>query len=252
MSIVFIFLLGLAFGSFANVLSDRLPKGQDILFSRSRCDHCRRVLTWSELIPVLSWLSQNGRCRTCRAKLSLQYPLVELVTAGIFVVVYYFNSSLSLNLLISLHVIAFSLLVIFIADSKYQIIPDSLLVTSLISVTWYHLARGTTGYQFLIFLLWGLGASLFFLLLYLVTRGRGIGLGDAKFGFLMGFFLGFPGTIIALYFSFLTGALIGVTMIIVGAKKLKSPIAFGPFLITGTLIAYAWGSIIWQWWRRII
>lgn len=216
-------------GSFLNVLIDRLPKRKNVLTGRSVCDHCNKTLRWFELIPLLSFLIQGGRCRRCSAKLSWQYPIVELVTGVSF--------ALGVNpLLFS------SLLVIFVADFKYQIIPDSMVVFGLLGVL-------LQGHPFWIS---AFGASLFFLLLWLVTRGKGMGLGDVKLAFLMGLLLGYPKIVVAGYLAFLTGAVVGVILILLGIKKPKDHISFGPFLILGTLIALVWGEKIIEWWRRFI
>lgn len=209
-------ILGLAVGSFLNVLIDRLPKGQNVLTGRSRCDYCSKTLRWYELIPLFSFFIQGGRCRRCHKKLSWQYPIVELATGIAF---FY-----------GVHPLLFSsLLVIFVADLKYQIIPDSMIVIGVIGVI------GAIRENFFA----AAGAAGFFLLLYVITRGRGMGLGDVKLAFLMGLILGFPKIVIACYLAFLTGAAVGVILILLGKKRWKSKIAFGPFLVIGTLIALA-------------
>lgn len=222
-------LLGLAVGSFLNVLIDRLPRGENVITGRSKCDYCRKTLRWFELIPLISFIVQRGRCRRCHKKLSWQYPIIELITAAAFA----FGAN---PLLFS------SLLVIFVADFKYQIIPDSMIVFGLLGVL-------LQGHPFWIS---AVGASLFFFFLWAITHGKGMGLGDVKLAFLMGLLLGFPNIIIACYIAFLTGAGVGVILILLGKKKLKEKIAFGPFLVTGTIIAYFFGNTFILWWNRII
>jgi len=134
-------------------------------------------------------------------------------------------------------------LVIFVADLKYQIIPDSMVVMGVIGVI------GVIGEKNVAS---GFGAAAFFLLLWLVTRGKGMGLGDVKLAFLMGLLLGFPNIIIASYLAFLTGAASGVILILLGKKKLKEKIAFGPFLVAGTVIALIWGEQLLTVWRRLL
>lgn len=233
----FVVFLGLCVGSFLNVLIDRLPKGESIWFGRSHCDFCKKQLRWFELIPLLSFILQGGRCRRCHKKLSIQYPIIELVTALGFVF-----------LPISTWIIFISLLVIFVADLKYMIIPDSMIVTGIIGA----LVQGPAFGDFQGRALLGAGSSIFFLILYLITHGRGMGFGDVKLAFLLGVWLGFPGVIIALYLAFLTGALVGVTLIIGGKKGLKSKIAFGPFLVVGAVLAYVWSEQILAWWEGLL
>ena len=111
------------------------------------------------------------------------------------------------------------------------------------------LYKGLTFSPFLPFLYSALGAIVFFLFLYFVTRGRGIGFGDVKFSFFMGFLLGYPKIVIALYVAFLTGALVGVILILGKKKGLKSIVPFGPFLIAGTIVSLIWGDKILSLWR---
>lgn len=223
MTTVFLFIFGLLVGSFVNVLIDRLPRGENVLWGRSRCDHCKKTLRWFELIPIFSFLIQRGRCRRCRKKLSIQYPLVELATGIGFT----FLHSFPLCLLF------ISLLVIFVADCKYQIIPDSMIVLGILGALWAgaHLTPA-------------IGSFAFLYLLWVVTRGRGMGFGDVKFAFLMGLFLGFPGVVAAFYVAFLTGALVAVILILGRKKTWKSKIAFGPFLVVGTAGVWIWQTFL--------
>src|SRR3989344_7512388 len=133
MEILLIFPLGLVLGSFLTVLANRLPLGEDVLMSRSHCDYCKKILRWWELIPIVSFLIQMGRCRKCRKSLSLEYPFVELVTGCGLVMLSTTIGFSSILLLISSWAIFASLLVITIADWKYEIIPDSMVVVLILS-----------------------------------------------------------------------------------------------------------------------
>lgn len=248
---------GLFVGSFINVLIDRLPKGESVVWGRSRCDHCRKTLRWYELIPLLSFILQKGRCRRCHKKLSVQYPVVELATGLGFVIIFFFHwpdwsnwsdwiiSSFSYTLIFS------SLIVIFVADLKYQIIPDSMVVMGIVGVGMRLIGQiGSIG-QIGATLFPALGATGFFFMLFVITRGRGIGFGDVKLGFLMGLLLGYPKIIVALYIAFLTGAIVGVILVITKKKSLKSAVPFGPFLIMGTVSAMVWGERIMSIWSKL-
>ena len=242
--IFFIFLLGLAFGSFANVLIDRLPKGEDVMFGRSKCDYCRKTLAWYELIPLISFLLQGGRCRKCRKRLNWQYPLVELATAAGFACIYAFAFT-SAGVLVFQCLVFFALLVIFVTDGKYQIIPDSMVAAGLIGVL---IILGIRPDR----ILTALVTTFFFYCLYLVTRGRGLGFGDVKFSFLLGYLAGYPKIIVALYLAFLTGAAGGVILILAGKRKLKSRIAFGPFLVIGLAVSLVWGDRLISWFLKFL
>ncbi len=215
---ILVFLLGLCVGSFLNVLAQRLPRGEPVLWGRSHCDYCKKSLRWFELIPVVSFVLLGGRCQRCHRRLSIQYPLVELATAIGFLYLFAHQFPLLLYLLFS------SLVVIFVADLREQIIPDSMIAAGII---------GSFGTR--IHVVPALGSFAFLYLLWAATGGRGMGFGDVKLAFLMGLFLGFPVVVVAFYIAFLTGALVGVILILTGKKKWKSKIAFGPFLILGTV-----------------
>ncbi len=241
MEYLILFILGLAVGSFLNVLIDRLPKGEDIFLSRSHCDHCHKSLRWFELVPVVSYLIQAGRCRRCHHLLSLQYPIVEISTGIIFVLIDIFFA----KYLVFGSVLASSLLVIFVADLKYQIIPDSMLVLGLVSSLFLPVFS-------LSHFLSAVVSAIFFYLLYLITKHRGMGFGDVKLTFLLGLLLGWQLTLVAFYVAFLTGAITGVILILVRNKSLKSKIAFGPFLIFGTVVALVWGQKIIIFWNSLL
>lgn len=254
---VFIFVAGLAVGSFINVLCDRIPKEERVISGRSHCDHCRRMLEAFELIPLVSYIMQKGKCRTCRKPISVRHPVIELITGIATVCIYCYSLSVSGSLpfqliyFLSLYLIFISFLVIFITDYKYQIIPDSMIIASALGALLYHIADKSEG-NFMNIALASIGASFLFLVLYIATKGRGIGMGDVKLVFVIGLFLGFPNVVVSLYISFLTGAFFGVILVVSKKKRLKSKIAFGPFLIIGMLVAYLWGAIAVQWWEGLI
>jgi len=216
------FLMGTAIGSFLNVLIDRLPKGEDVVFGRSKCDFCNKALRWFELIPLLSFILQRGRCRRCHKRLTIQYPFVELLTGISFVLVSLYLSPLWFA-------IVSVVVVIVLADFKYQIIPDSMLVILLVISLFVNFDP-----------LVGLGSGLVFYILWLVTKGRGMGFGDVKLSAVLGTLLGFPQAIIAFYMAFLTGALYGVILMITRKAGMKSRVAFGPFLLFGSAISVFW------------
>ena len=227
------FFFGLCIGSFLNVLADRLPKEENVLWDRSRCDYCKKSLRWHELIPIVSFIAQRGRCLRCHKKLSLQYPLVELVTGIGFALLHAHPTSL---------IIFCAFLVILIADLKFQIIPDSMVLALAIGVV---LRTGLVVPN----LVTGVLSALFFYCIWLSTRGKGMGFGDVKLAGVLGLLLGFPMTVFALYIAFLTGATVGVILIIGKRKTLKSKIAFGPFLIfgaVGTILFHQQLLVLWN------
>ena len=234
MIIIFLFIMGLAIGSFLNVLIDRLPKEEGIN-GRSHCDYCKKTLVWYDLVPVVSFITLHGKCRYCRKKLSFFYPFVELVTGAMFVWVGYWTNGV-INLVLTLAMVS-SLLVIFFADAKYHIIPDSIQVVFFLSGLFLLIVRGLTPGMLVDHLIGAIVVMFPILFLFLLTSGKGMGFGDVKFAFSIGFFLGLLNGLIALYIAFVTGALFGIIAIISKRKQLKSRIAFGPFLVLGFMSA---------------
>jgi len=256
---IIIFVLGLCFGSFVNMLvyrtavryklinppSPRLRKGEN----RSFCDYCGKQLNWYENVPVISWLILKGKTKCCRKKLPLSYPLVELITGIIFVInskflisnFQFLNKTQILLYLISLIIIIIFLVFSTVFDLKYMILPDfsTVILVSSALVLWCFGHFGEWNY-----FLNALIAAGFLFFLNLITKGKGMGMGDVKLAIFMGLFLGFPKTIIAFYAAFIIGAIIGILLMIFKKAKKKTQIPFGPFLILGTFISWWWGEII--------
>ena len=267
----FIFLLGLAVGSFLNCIIYRLEIGESFLKGRSYCPHCKHILNWPDLIPVFSFLILKGKCRYCSQKISWQYPLVELATAIIFLTLYY-NFFTMVNLLQFIFLLAIScfLIIIFVYDLKHYIIPDKIIYPAIAIALIYQLFRiwnlhplcgypvsnfaphffksGGSNFRMLANpLLSAILAGLFFLIIVLISRGKWMGVGDIKLAFLIGLILGFPKILVALFLAFLIGAIIGLGLVISGKKTLKSEVPFGPLLVTGTFIAMFFGQQIVNW-----
>lgn len=259
--IFIIFILGLVVGSFLNVLIDRIPRDESILYGRSYCEHCKHKLAWYDLIPLLSFLILRGKCRHCLSHISFYYPFVELITGIFFLLIYNFSSgagfsfvqqfsNYSLLTLTYYLFITSALIVIFFTDLKYGIIPDKILYPSIIISFLYIILN--TKYLILPNLISGVAAFFFFLIIYLITKGRGMGFGDVKLVFFMGIFLGSPKIIYALYLAFLTGAFISLILILCGQKNMKSIIPFGPFLVFSTFIVLFFQEKIMQFFSGII
>lgn len=231
-----LFFLGTAIGSFINVVVDRLPKGKKIT-GRSKCDYCKKTLAPLDLIPIFSFVFIRGRCRYCHKKLSWQYPVVELLTGILFVVIYYLLLITNINLLVYqlLTTIYYLLLLsilwsIFLMDLKYMIIADELqIVLGITSIPLF--LRDPFGHSIGAIVLSGL-----FYGIYRMTKRKGMGFGDVKLAFIMGFMLGWYHGLIAVYISFITGGLIGMILLIMRRKGMKSKVAFGPFLVISSAI----------------
>ena len=265
----FVFLFGLVVGSFLNCVIYRLAlpnfslKNLGGLKGRSFCPLCKHELAWQDLIPVFSFIFLRGKCRYCREKISLQYPLVELAAGIIFLLVFlpWCNEFTPVNLLSLWYfwIISCFLIVIFVYDLKHYIIPDKIIYPAIIIAGIFNLQfliseegsapfftfapiNGSSVFNYSI--LAAILVAAFFLAIVLISRGKWMGIGDIKLAFLMGLFLGWPNILVALFSAFFIGAIIGVGLVLSGKKTLKSEVPFGPFLVTGTFIALFWGQEI--------
>ncbi|KFZ42489.1 prepilin peptidase [Anoxybacillus sp. KU2-6(11)] len=235
---VYIFLLGLLLGSFYNVVGLRVPKGESIVAPRSHCPHCKRTLTALELIPVVSYVLQKGKCRACSARISFVYPLIELSAAILFTLAPLFvgwSAEVAVSwTLISLFVI------IFVSDVHYMVIPNRVLLffTPLLLVERLWIAPLTPWWDSL------LGSVVGFMILFViavVSKG-GMGGGDIKLFALIGLALGAKLTVLAFFLSTLVGTIFGLIGMALGRVKRGEPMPFGPAIVVGTLIAYFFGE----------
>lgn len=252
----FVFCFGAIVGSFLNVVILRYNTGRSIA-GRSGCPHCGRQLRWFELIPLFSFLAQKGKCRTCGSRISAQYPLIELLTAVVFVLTYWrFGIENPIILLFAL--VVWALLVVILAyDMKHKIIPD-VFVYAFIAVSFValfipaHLGLGFEMPTWNI-LLAGPCIAAPFALLWLASGGRWMGLGDAKLALGIGWVLGITGGLSALFFAFWIGAVVSIAIVCIdyvrsahtralseahGRFTMKSEVPFAPFLILGFAIVF--------------
>lgn len=244
-----IFCLGLVIGSFLNVVIYRLNTGKSIAKGRSMCMSCAKQLHWYELVPVFSFLFQKGKCMKCRQPISFQYPFVELITGILFVVVYMkvlfpFEMTVAsiVSFLIMLYVTSL-LIAILVYDIRHKIIPDTLVYQLIALGIGLLLFRDLVLPSYGVF--WGFFQAMLvalpFYLIWLITRGKGMGFGDVKLALGLGFFTGiFYGA--ALFFlSFWIGAMVGVVLLAANkAYNLKSQIPFAPFMILSFFIVILW------------
>ena len=234
----FTFFLGLAVGSFINVVIDRVPRGEGVN-GRSQCDHCGRTLAWYELIPLLSFVLQQRRSRCCGKVLSWQYPLIELIVGGVFVMV---AMVLPLRELPFFLPLAAGMIALFLIDLRHLLLPHRIVfpLMALMVVRFAFLPSSPVP-----FFLAGIGAAAFFLLIILLTRGRGMGGGDVTLAGLIGLSLGWPGTLVALYVAFIVGGLCAAVLLLLKRKRVGQVVPFGPFLIVGWGVALVWGDLLW-------
>jgi len=257
----FIFSLGLIIGSFLNVLIIRWKVGSS-LDGRSGCVSCGKKLSWYELIPIFSYLAQLGKCRGCSKRISIQYPVVEFLTGLLFLsgAIYKIgdlsNVVIDISFIIStisLFIILAILVAIFVYDLYYKIIPDrwSLVfaLSSLVySLSFYTYPESLSDMSLYLNILAGLILFLPFYLLWKVSSGTWIGLGDGKLAIGIGFLLGTISGLSAIVFSFWIGAIFAIFIMLISRLELlssritmKSELPFGPFMIIATLIVFFTG-----------
>ncbi|MDP3478984.1 MAG: prepilin peptidase [Desulfoprunum sp.] len=230
-------LFGAIVGSFLNVVILRLPEpGASIVFPASHCPRCRHPLSWYENIPLLSYLFLRGRCSHCEARISFQYPLVELLMAMISSAVF-FRFGLSLTA-VGLFLFSAALLVIIIIDFYHQIIPDVISLPGILLGFAFSFINSITSWQdSLIGLLAGGGILYAIALLYYVLRKQdGMGGGDIKLLAMIGAFLGWQSLPFVIFASSISGSIIGILTIAIQKKDSATRIPFGPFLSVSALL----------------
>lgn len=231
---VLLFVLGIVIGSFLAALTYRFVRGISNLKGRSFCDNCGKQIFWFDNIPLLSYIALGGKCRFCGKKISPRYFIIELATGVGFVLI-------GPNLL---PLIIFCVLeAILIIDFENQIIPDAFTFSG-IAVVFIYLLLLSPGSEIFTSILSGFVSATFLLAINMITNGRGMGLGDVKFAVLGGMLVGLTLSPIWFLVAFLTGAICGIILIVSHKAKLKSKIAFGPFLVLSIPITLLWGQKI--------
>lgn len=236
MYIFIFFILGCVLGSFYNVVGFRLPNNEEIVVKKSHCPQCNHELKWYELIPILSFVIQKGRCRHCKKKISLFYPVIELCCGLLFAVSFY-SFGFSSDLILALTLVSL-LMVILVSDLNYLIIPDSvLLVASIIIIITKFVFEGVKAG----FISLGSGLLLF-LIMYLIMKlgnfvfkKESLGGGDVKLMFLSGLVLH---PIVGVFSIFLASVLaLPISLILLHTNK-EHVIPFGPFIAIAILILF--------------
>ena len=220
---------GILIGSFLNVCIYRIPEKQSVVVGRSHCMSCGKQIKWYDLVPLVSFLVLRGKCRYCKAKLSWQYPAVEALNGilyGIIVLVNGFNITSILYCLATSALLALSI----IDWRTYEIPPLDL-------PHWYNYVIGFVS------------VSGFLLLIFLVTKGRGIGFGDVKLMAAAGLLLGWKLIILSLGLGCVLGSIIHITLMYV--KDKDRVLAFGPYLSLGIFISMLYGEQIIEWYLHM-
>ncbi len=233
------FIFGSIMGSFYHVLATRLSKGLSIITPASHCEKCNHKLKWYELIPIISYIIQGGKCRECKTKLPLSYILIEICTGLLFAVCYHVFG-FTLNLIIAIIFVS-SLIIIIISDIEYMIILDEVLIFAIISIIIVYLIDIGL-YETSKRILAGTGA---FITMYLIKKmgdvmfkQESLGGGDIKLMFLVGLVIGYPMSVCNIFFATFIAFPIALYLLI---SKKDNIIPFGPFLSMAAILLYIWG-----------
>ncbi|MBB5174395.1 prepilin peptidase [Texcoconibacillus texcoconensis] len=242
-AVIYAFIIGLVLGSFYNVVGLRWVAGESVVSPRSHCPNCKRTLQAIDLIPLLSYLVLKGRCRGCQTKISLLYPTMELMTGSLFAtMVYIFGFStetiVALLFVSLLHIIVVTDLTAMLILNRVLLlffIPIALLRFSIAPLEpwWDAPLAGAVGFLVLLAIAY-------------VSKG-GMGGGDIKLFFVLGFVLGTVQTLLTLFFASVIGAVVGLSFRAFGWIKRRQHIPFAPFIAMAALIAYIIGENIWAW-----
>ena len=239
-------LTGLIVGSFLNVCIYRIPRRESVVWPASRCTACSRSLAWFENVPVLGWVALRGRCRTCGARVSIMYPIVELTTAAVFVggvAVYGLGPLLLVRL-----AFACALIVLFAIDLHHQILPNVITLPGIGAGFIASLFLSPGWLSSLIGIIAGGGVLFAIAELYYRVRGQeGLGMGDVKMLAMIGAFLGWPLMILTLVLASFAGSLVGVGLLISGRGGMQAALPFGTFLALGALAAAVVGEPVLAW-----
>lgn len=228
-----IFIFGLAIGSFLNVLICRLPQKESIL-GYSRCPKCRKRISWLENIPVLSFFILRGRCRNCGSKISFQYPLIESLTGFLFLTAFLKYGDNPVFLIYILFLISLLIAIAFI-DLKHLLILDSLVLAGFIIsfIFIFSTLRSPTLLSHFYGLLFFGGIILF---LFLITGGKGIGLGDVKLAGWLGFVFGLENSISIFYLTFFIGFILAIILLASKKAGLKSKVPLGSLMALASIL----------------
>lgn len=265
--LLLLFILGLAIGSFLNVVIYRTIHDESPAEGRSKCPHCHKQIAWYDNIPLISYLVLRGKCRHCKKSISWSYPVIELLT-GLLFVWWYAGGFLLLQIFqlqdfplviiqpIFWLLVGMLLVIIFFTDLLYMVIPDYAVGLLLGLVVLYRVALVLSGVMQVTDLVWSVlgmvGVGGFFFSLWFVTKGKGMGFGDVKFVFPMTLLVGWPAVMVTVLSSFILGGIVGGVLLLLKKKHLKQTVPFGPFLVLGTVLSLLYGDTIIHWYLALL
>lgn len=235
---------GLVLGSFLNVVIHRLPRGLSLLRPRSHCPGCGSPVAWYDNVPVLSFVLLGGHCRSCKTRISLRYPFVELASAALLIGV---STRFGINLWgAEAAVFVLLLLPLALIDLEHHLLPDWLTLPGVLAGLVFSLAGGLVHpFEAAIGAVVGAAIPLIVMAVYRVIRGvEGMGLGDVKLLAMIGAFLGWRGVLLTLFIGACAGALVGVALIVAGRGRSDTELPFGTFLCGAATLVLFLGNLL--------
>jgi len=242
---------GAVVGSFLNVIIYRLPLGRSIVWPSSACPQCGRELSWYENVPVVSWAALLARCRTCRAPISIRYPLIEALTAAMFAGAWWYYGP---GTLFASRIIFGSMLVaLFAIDLEHQLLPNAITLPGVVVGFAFSFVNDPGWLASLIGIVAG-GGSLFAIaeVYYRVRREEGLGMGDVKMLAMIGAFLGWKLALFTLMMASVAGSVVGLVLIVSRRGGMKYALPFGTFLALGAAVAGSVGPGLLEWYLRLL
>jgi len=240
------FILGTIFGSFFNVVGLRVPKNKSFSNDRSYCPNCQKKLHWYELIPVISYIIQAGKCRGCGQRIGKLYPLIELLT-GVFFAMSFWRFGFTMELGLALLVVSMAIIII-VTDYTYSLIPNKVLLFFLpfliiariivpLEPWWSPILGGLVGFGLLF-------------LIIILSRG-GMGAGDMKYIGVLGIVFGFPNILLVFFLSTLYGAVVNIVLLLLKKVTRKSKVPFGPYISFAAVTVLFFGEPIINWYLSL-
>ena len=241
MDYLFIVIIGVIIGSFLNVCIFRIPEEQSICFPSSHCTSCQHKLGILDLVPVLSYIFLKGKCRYCKEKISIRYPLIELLNAAFYLIIYYKYGFSILTL--KYFILASLLIVISMIDFDTQdVYTSTIMFGAVVGIVFLSIHQFILKEEGLNFIFGGIAGAVIIGIIVFVTRGMGEG--DIEIAGVCGLFLGVKGILIALFLGIIIGGIAAISILLLKIKNSKDRIAFGPFIAIGTIISMLYGNEI--------
>ncbi len=234
------FVVGLSIGSFVNVLLYRLPRQESFAKTRSKCPHCSYQLQWFDLVPLASFIFLSGKCRKCKESISPSYPAVELLF-GLLSLLIFLEFTGNLLIVLFWLIIVSALAVLMLFDFRYLILPDLVLVSILVVTVVYEVAYRALGWSWFgvtwqSSIMAAMVIAIVFGAVWFFSRGKWLGFGDVKLGFIVGLIFGVSGSAFILYASFIIGGAIALMLLLSHKATLKTKLPLGSFISMASIL----------------